>query len=88
MKNVSCSRMCFSFISLEETMKCVCVRLFRRKEETGGNTNTSACMGGAYILGVADEKNNEKKIYSILAVIHLSLFIFQDLKEWRAKKKI
>lgn len=67
-------------------MKCVCASV-SKKRRNGRKHKHIRLHGGAYILGVADEKNTEKKIYSILAVIHLSLFIFQDLKEWRAKKK-
>lgn len=61
----------------------MCLCLFQRKEETGGNTNTSGC--GPHILGVADEKKKTRKenLFNSRRYSSSSLFIFQDLKEWR-----
>jgi hypothetical protein len=43
---------------------------------------------GASILGVADEKHRKENLFNSRRYSSLlSLFIFQDLKEWRAKKK-
>jgi hypothetical protein len=64
-------------------MKCVCV-CFKEKKREETQTHPVAWGPLSWELRM---KNTEKKIYSILAIIHLSLFIFQDLKEWRAKKK-